>query len=51
MVVDNRTRWNSTYVILEHVLKLQVWIDSFIQEYSDVREYSLSATNILSKED
>jgi hypothetical protein len=37
--------------MLERALKLQVWIDSFIQEYSDVGEYSLPAANILLKED
>jgi hypothetical protein len=37
--------------MLERVFKLQVRINSFIQEYTDIREYSLLAANILSKED
>jgi hypothetical protein len=37
--------------MLERALKLQVRIDSFIQEYSDIGEYSLPAADVLSKED
>jgi hypothetical protein len=51
VVVDNQTRWNSTYLMLEQALKLRVRIDSFIREYSDVGEYRLPAADILSKDD
>ena len=51
VIADNQTRWNSTYLMLEWALKLHVWIDSFIHEHTDVGGYSLSAADILSKEE
>jgi hypothetical protein len=51
VVADNQTCWNSTYLMLEQALKLQVQINSFIREYTDIGEYSLPAADILSKED
>jgi hypothetical protein len=50
-VTNNQTRWNFTYLMLKQALKLQVQINSFIQEYINLREHSLLAADILSKED
>jgi hypothetical protein len=51
VVADNQTRWNSTYLMIKRALKLRVRIDSFIREYTDIGDYSLSDADILSKED
>src|SRR5207248_1410441 len=51
VIADNQTRWNSTYLMLQRVLKLRQYLVVFIDEAVDKENSPLNPVDAISKDD